>query len=176
VEQLLFDVEDSSGILGCPLLLVQVTRLICGGFVVALRLNHTMCDAHGAAQFVSAVAELARGLPALTVAPVWSREVLQARSPPEPAILHSHRHELHEHDVVPVPQPPPPPPPGVGDMIVRTFTFGPRDVAAIKKRLPPRLRDTATSYEALTAALARPHGGSGARAWRGSEPGGHRQL
>jgi hypothetical protein len=38
-------------------------------------------------------------------------------------------------------------------MIVRTFTFGPRDVAAIKKRLPPRLRDTATSYEALTAAL-----------------------
>ncbi|PWZ45619.1 Benzyl alcohol O-benzoyltransferase [Zea mays] len=157
VDQLLFDVEGSGGVLGCPLLLVQVTRLLCGGFVVALRLNHTMCDAHGVAQFVSAVAELARGLAAPAVAPVWSREVLEARSLPEPAgVLQPHR---RDHDVVPVvPQPPPPPPPlppGDGDMVVRTFTFGPRDVAAIKKRLPPRLRDTATSYEALTAAIWR---------------------
>ncbi|AQK42023.1 benzyl alcohol O-benzoyltransferase [Zea mays] len=153
VDQLLFDVEGSGGVLGCPLLLVQVTRLLCGGFVVALRLNHTMCDAHGVAQFVSAVAELARGLAAPAVAPVWSREVLEARSLPEPAgVLQPHR---RDHDVVPVVPQPPPPPPGDGDMVVRTFTFGPRDVAAIKKRLPPRLRDTATSYEALTAAIWR---------------------
>ncbi|KAF3449608.1 hypothetical protein FNV43_RR10339 [Rhamnella rubrinervis] len=30
-------------ILGCPLLLI-VTRLRCGGFILALRLNHAMCD------------------------------------------------------------------------------------------------------------------------------------
>ncbi|WVZ50550.1 hypothetical protein U9M48_001792 [Paspalum notatum var. saurae] len=137
VEQLLFDVEVSNGILNCPILLVQVTRLLCGGFVLAIRLNHTLCDADGIAQFTSAVAELSRGLPAPTVAPVWSRNLLDA-----PMLRH------RKYDAVP-----PPPPPG--PMVTRTFTFGSRDVAAIKKRLPRRLQDTATSFEALTAALWR---------------------
>ncbi|OEL27343.1 Benzyl alcohol O-benzoyltransferase [Dichanthelium oligosanthes] len=143
MDQLLFDVEGSGGVLNCPLLLIQVTRLLCGGFVFALRLNHTICDADGIAQFISAVAELCRGLPAPTVAPVWSRELLEARSPPKPAFRH------REYDVVPV-RPPPP-----GEMVMRTFTFRPRDVAAIKMCLPPLLRDTATSFESVTAALWR---------------------
>ncbi|KAL6607864.1 hypothetical protein ACP70R_040927 [Stipagrostis hirtigluma subsp. patula] len=69
MDQLLFDVEGSSGVLNSPLLLIQVTRLLCGGFVFALRLNHAICDAIGLAQFMSAVAELARGVPAPTVTP-----------------------------------------------------------------------------------------------------------
>ncbi|CAN6340561.1 unnamed protein product [Urochloa humidicola] len=144
MDQLLFDVEGSSGVLGCPLLLIQVTRLLCGGFVLALRLNHTICDAIGLAQFISAVAELARGVPSLTVAPAWSRELLEARNPPKPPAF-PHR----EFD--PIPMPPPPP----GDMVTRTFTFGPDDVAAIKRALPPKLAATTTSFEALTAALWR---------------------
>ncbi|GAB4860467.1 Benzyl alcohol O-benzoyltransferase [Ancistrocladus abbreviatus] len=39
----------------------QVTRLKCGGFIFALRLNHTMADGPGLAQFMNAVAEIARG-------------------------------------------------------------------------------------------------------------------
>lgn len=144
MDQLLFDVDGSSGVLHCPLLLIQVTRLLCGGFVLALRLNHTICDAIGLAQFMSAVAELARGLPAPTVAPAWSRELLEARNPPKPAFPH------REFDAAP---PPPPPPPG--DMVTRTFTFGPADVAAIKRALPLALREAATTFEALTAALWR---------------------
>ncbi|CAL4895774.1 unnamed protein product [Urochloa decumbens] len=140
VDQLLFDVEGSGGVLNCPLLLIQVTRLLCGGFVLALRLNHTICDAIGINQFLSAVAELARGLPAPTVAPPWSRELLEARNPPRPSFLHP------EFDVVP-------PPPG--DMVTRTFTFGPSVVNAIRKGLPPSLQDTATTFEVLTAALWR---------------------
>ncbi|KAL6594572.1 hypothetical protein ACP70R_048310 [Stipagrostis hirtigluma subsp. patula] len=143
MDQLLFDVEGSSGVLNSPLLLIQVTRLLCGGFVFALRLNHAICDAIGLAQFMSAVAELARGVPAPTVTPAWSRELLDARSPPKPAFPH------REFDDVPVTPPPP------GDMVMRTFTFGPADVAAIKERLPPHLRETATTFEALTAALWR---------------------
>ncbi|KAJ1276335.1 hypothetical protein BS78_05G206800 [Paspalum vaginatum] len=138
IEQLLFDVEGSNGILNCPILLIQVTRLLCGGFVLAIRLNHTLCDADGIAQFTSAVAELSRGLPAPTVAPVWSRKLLDA-----PVLRH------RKYDAVPEPPPP------AEAMITRTFTFGSRDVAAIKKRLPRRLQDTATSFEALTAALWR---------------------
>ncbi|PUZ68777.1 hypothetical protein GQ55_2G056100 [Panicum hallii var. hallii] len=145
MDQLLFDVEGSGGVLNCPLLLVQVTRLRCGGFVFALRLNHTMCDAVGTVQFMSAVGELARGLPAPTVAPVWSRETLDARSPPRPSFPH------HEYDPVP-PTPFPPP----GDMVVRTFTFSPADVAAIKKGLPvQRGGKKATTFEALAALIWR---------------------
>jgi hypothetical protein len=128
-----------------------VTRLLCGGFVVALRLNHTICDAIGIAQFMSATAELARGLPAPTVAPAWSRELLEARSPPRPSFPH------REFDAVPanvsVPRWAGAMP--AGDMITRTFMFGPADVSAIKRRLPLHLRDTATTFETLTAALWR---------------------
>lgn len=121
----------------------QVTRLLCGGFVFALRLNHTICDAIGIAQFMNAVAELARGLPAPTVEPAWSRELLHARSPPKPAFPH------REFDAVP------PPPAPLGDLVMRSFSFGPADVAAIKEGLPPRLRDTTTTFEVLTASLWR---------------------
>ncbi|RLN29247.1 benzyl alcohol O-benzoyltransferase-like [Panicum miliaceum] len=118
----------------------KVTRLLCGGFVLALRVNHTICDAIGLVQFLSAVAELARGLPAPTVSPAWSRELLEARSPPHPR---------PEPDAVA----PVPPPPGV--MVLRTFTFSPADVGAIRSGLPPGLRNTATSFEVLMSALWR---------------------
>jgi hypothetical protein len=131
-------------------MVTQVTRLLCGGLVLTLRLNHTICDAIGIAQFMNAVAELARGLPAPTVAPAWSRELLEARSPPIPSFPH------REFDVLPPNgDGPPPPPPPADDMVMRSFTFSAAHIAAIKKHLPPLLRDTATSYEALTAFLWR---------------------
>ncbi|XP_074267773.1 benzyl alcohol O-benzoyltransferase-like isoform X2 [Silene latifolia] len=58
-DELLYDVPGSSDILHSPLLLIQVTRLKCGGFIFALRLNHTMADGVGLAQFLNAVTELA---------------------------------------------------------------------------------------------------------------------
>ena len=62
-----------------------------------------MCDAAGIVQFMRAVGELARGLPELTVAPVLSRKILDARSPPRPLFAH------HEYDPVPPPSSFPPP-------------------------------------------------------------------
>uniref|UniRef100_A0A8R7QP20 10-deacetylbaccatin III 10-O-acetyltransferase n=2 Tax=Triticum urartu TaxID=4572 RepID=A0A8R7QP20_TRIUA len=61
LEDLIFDVPGSSEVLGTPLLLFQVTRLACGGFILAVRMMHTMADAPGMVQFLAAVAELARG-------------------------------------------------------------------------------------------------------------------
>ncbi|XP_044971798.1 benzyl alcohol O-benzoyltransferase-like [Hordeum vulgare subsp. vulgare] len=139
MEELGFDVEGSGGLLGCPLLLIQVTRLLCGGFVLWTRLNHTMCDGSGTLQFLNAVAELARGLPAPTVAPAWRRELLDARSPPAPAFPH---HE-YEYDAVPLPPTP------ADDMVRRSFVFRASDMAALKKGL------RATSYEVLAASLWR---------------------
>ncbi|GFZ08603.1 acetyl CoA:(Z)-3-hexen-1-ol acetyltransferase [Actinidia rufa] len=47
LDELLHDVPGSEGILGCPLLLIQVTRFRCGGWAFAIRLNHTMSDGPG---------------------------------------------------------------------------------------------------------------------------------
>ncbi|RLM99050.1 hypothetical protein C2845_PM06G07550 [Panicum miliaceum] len=104
-----------------------------------------MCDATGIAQFIFAVAELARGLPSPTVSPAWSRELLEARSLPRQAFPH------REYDAVPPTAAAPPP----GDVISRTFTFTRADIAAIKEGLPPHLRDKATTFEAVAAGVWR---------------------
>uniref|UniRef100_J3MJQ3 Uncharacterized protein n=1 Tax=Oryza brachyantha TaxID=4533 RepID=J3MJQ3_ORYBR len=119
MDQLLFDVEGSAGALGTPLLLIQVTRLLCGGFVLGIRLNHVMCDASGIVQFMDAVADLARGGRELAVSPAWCRELLDARKPPKPEF------RLPENDDVA-------PEVALGDMLMRTFSFSPADVAALE--------------------------------------------
>nr|CAB3463867.1 unnamed protein product [Digitaria exilis] len=151
-EQLLSDVQGSTGFVNCPLILIQVTRLLCGGFVLALRADHAMCDATGIGQFISAVAELARGLPSPTVAPAaWSRELLDARSPPRPALDNG----LY-HDAVPLITATAPTPPVAGDdMVSRSFTLTNADVAAIKDGLPPHLREKTTTFEVVAAAIWR---------------------
>ncbi|KAJ1259751.1 hypothetical protein BS78_10G180200 [Paspalum vaginatum] len=54
--------------------MIQVTTFTCGGFVVGLRTNHAVADGTGAAQFLNAVGDLARGLPEPRVKPVWGRD------------------------------------------------------------------------------------------------------
>jgi len=61
-------------------LLVQVTAFACGGFVVGFRFSHAVADGPGAAQFMSAVGELARGAEAVPVDPQWGRDAI-----PDPA-------------------------------------------------------------------------------------------
>ncbi|XP_065864822.1 acyl transferase 4 [Euphorbia lathyris] len=58
-----------------PLVQMQVTQFECGGFVIGLLFSHTICDGLGAAQFLTAVGELARNrnITQLTISPVWSR-------------------------------------------------------------------------------------------------------
>ncbi|KAI3462217.1 hypothetical protein Pfo_018880 [Paulownia fortunei] len=145
LEELLYDVPGSGGVINCPLLLIQVTRLKCGGFIFALRLNHTMSDAAGLVQFMSAVGELARGAEAPSIPPVWQRYILNARDQPHVSCTH------HEYDVVPdtkgtiIP---------LDDMVHRSFFFGATEISALRSRLPPHLRRCST-FELLTACLWR---------------------
>uniref|UniRef100_A0A0D9WDF5 Uncharacterized protein n=1 Tax=Leersia perrieri TaxID=77586 RepID=A0A0D9WDF5_9ORYZ len=62
------------------ILLVQVTTFGCGGFVVGFRFSHAVADGPGAAQFMAAVGELARGGERITVSPSWGRDAV-----PDPA-------------------------------------------------------------------------------------------
>ncbi|MFS8001379.1 putative 13-hydroxylupanine O-tigloyltransferase [Helianthus anomalus] len=77
----IYDVPRSSGMLDSPLMLIQVTSLLCDGFIFALRINHTMCDGQGIAQFMMALGEISRGAPTPSIPPVWHREQLIARNP-----------------------------------------------------------------------------------------------
>ncbi|KAL6641278.1 hypothetical protein ACP70R_019459 [Stipagrostis hirtigluma subsp. patula] len=146
LEELIFDVPGSSEVLGSPLLLFQVTRLACGGFILGVRLHHTMADAQGLVQFLSAVAELARGAAAPSVRPVWGRELLEARDPPRPAFAHREYDEVPDTKGTIVP---------LDDMAHRSFFFGRQEVAAVRAHLPPHLRSRASTFDVLTGLLWR---------------------
>ncbi|CAL0302362.1 unnamed protein product [Lupinus luteus] len=74
------DVPEVEGV--DPLVKMQVTQFGCGGFVIGLIFCHSICDGLGAAQFLNAIAELARGFDKPTIEPVWHRHFF-----PSPQIL-----------------------------------------------------------------------------------------
>ncbi|KAJ0237165.1 (Z)-3-hexen-1-ol acetyltransferase [Hirschfeldia incana] len=144
LEELIFDVEGSSELLNPPLLLVQVTRLKCGGFIFALRVNHTMTDGAGLSLFLKSLSEVACGLQAPSVPPVWERQLLIANAYDH--VTHTHR-EYDDDNVEPELM-------VVGDVLVtKSFFFGPDEVDAIRRLLPPGLRNS--TFDALTSFLWR---------------------
>ncbi|CAM0875972.1 unnamed protein product [Alopecurus aequalis] len=144
IEELVFDVPGSSEVLGTPLLLFQVTRLSCGGFILAVRVNHTMTDAQGLMQFLTAVAELARGAAVPSVRPVWGREVLEARNPPCPSFVHRQYDEVPDTKGAIVP---------LEDMEQHSFFFGAKEVASVRSHLTPVLQKHATTFDVLVGLL-----------------------
>ncbi|KAL0459832.1 UNVERIFIED_CONTAM: Acyl transferase 4 [Sesamum latifolium] len=60
----------------------QVTQFRCNGFVIGLTFCHSICDGLGAAQFLNAVGEFARGAEQLSITPVWCRDFLPSPPPP----------------------------------------------------------------------------------------------
>ncbi|KAM0935277.1 putative benzyl alcohol O-benzoyltransferase [Dioscorea sansibarensis] len=145
LEELILDVQGSPGVLHSALLLIQVTRLKCGGFVLGIRLNHTMSDAQGLVQFMNAVGELARGATTPSIIPIWSRELLNARTPPRPAFAHREYDDVPDTKGTIIP---------LDDMVHRSFFFGPREITALRARTPHHLRKSST-FEILTACLWR---------------------
>ncbi|CAA2942208.1 methanol O-anthraniloyltransferase [Olea europaea subsp. europaea] len=68
MEEFLHDVPGTGGIIGCPLLLIQVTRFICGGFAWGIRFNHTMADVYEMMQFLNSISELIKAISGLAIA------------------------------------------------------------------------------------------------------------
>jgi benzyl alcohol O-benzoyltransferase len=132
-------------LLTCSLLqtMVQVTKLQCGGFIIALRLHHAMSDAQGLVQFMTAVAEMARGHLAPSIPPVWSRELLEARSPPCPSFAHREYDVVEDTKGTLIPL----------DCIERSFFFRSHEIAALRKHTPHHLRDKVSTFDLLTACL-----------------------
>ncbi|KAI3462214.1 hypothetical protein Pfo_018877 [Paulownia fortunei] len=80
----LSDINDQEGLR----FQIPVTCLKCGGFIFALRLNHTMSDPVVLVQFMSAIGELARGAEAPSIPPVWQRHLLSVHDPPHVSCTH----------------------------------------------------------------------------------------
>ncbi|KAJ0967966.1 hypothetical protein J5N97_024883 [Dioscorea zingiberensis] len=149
LEDLICETDVSSGVLNSPIFLIQVTRLVCGGFVLALQLNHTMCDASGLVLFMKAIAEMALGATTPSVRPVWARELLSARNNP-PRLTHAHpeyeeaKTETANSEATWLTSP----------MVQRSLFFGSEELSALRNRLPPRLRRS-SAFEILTACIWR---------------------
>ncbi|KAK4729235.1 hypothetical protein R3W88_022223 [Solanum pinnatisectum] len=123
LDLLLHNVPGSNGIIGCPLLLIQVTRFSCGGFTVGFRANHTMVDAYGIKIFLNALSELVQGASTPSILPVWQRDLLSARS--SPCITYK--------------------------LIQQSFFFGNKEMEVIKNQVPPNCG--CTKFELLVAFL-----------------------
>ncbi|CAL5053563.1 unnamed protein product [Urochloa decumbens] len=63
------------------ILLIQVTQFVCGGFVVGFRFSHAVADGPGAAQFMTAIGDIARGHAAPLVSPAWARDAIPCPGP-----------------------------------------------------------------------------------------------
>lgn len=138
LNQLLYNVPGSDGILGCPLLLIQVTRLACGGFIFAVRLNHTMCDGFGLVQFLEAIEDMARGERSPTIFPTWERYILNARNPPQVTCIHHEYDEINNNEVP------------SDNMAHKSFHFGSKELKTLRNQLPFHLKNCST-FELLTA-------------------------
>ncbi|KAL8259689.1 hypothetical protein R6Q59_027642 [Mikania micrantha] len=144
-DELLYDVPGSSGLLDSPLILFQVTRLMCGGFILGVRFNHTMCDGFGYAQFMTTLCEMAKGSSTPSTKPVWQRELLCARDPPRVTCTHHEYDEVADTNATIIP---------IDKMENRSFFFGHTQISAIRRCVPSHLKHC-TTFEVLTACLWR---------------------
>ncbi|KAL0536511.1 hypothetical protein IC582_025460 [Cucumis melo] len=132
---------NSDEVLNSPLLLIQVTRLKCGGFIFGLCFNHTMADGFGIVQFMKATAEIARGAFAPSILPVWQRALLTARDPPRITFRHYEYDQVVDMKSGLIP---------VNSKIDQLFFFSQLQISTLRQTLPAHLHDC-PSFEVLTA-------------------------
>ncbi|GAV77435.1 Transferase domain-containing protein [Cephalotus follicularis] len=146
LDEFLYKVPGSEGVLNCPLLLVQVTSLICGGFIVATMANHVMSDGLGFGQFMKAVTEIACGKQSPSILPIWNRELFNARAPPRiTRTILKHEEVTHSHkfaDTV-----------STYNTTLKSFFFAPEEFKALRSHLPAHLKNRITRFILLTACL-----------------------
>lgn len=121
---------------------LQITQFTCEGFVMGLEFSHCVCDGLGAAQFIKAVGEFARGLQLPTIPPAWCRESL-----PRPMA-----------DEKTIPQPPRLPPPVDGpnrQLAHANVDITPDFIAGLKRQFLELTGKHCSTFEALVARVWR---------------------
>ncbi|XP_074269944.1 benzyl alcohol O-benzoyltransferase-like [Silene latifolia] len=140
-DELLYGVPVTSEILHSSLLIIQVTRLKCGGFIFALSLNHAMTDGIGLVQFLNAVTELAGGAQHPSIPPVWMRHLLS--DAPGPSQGSYHEDVRYEYNCITSP---------LDELVHKSFFFGSAEIARLQESVSP-----STTFELIIAHLWRCH-------------------
>ncbi|KAM3331059.1 hypothetical protein ACQJBY_027251 [Aegilops geniculata] len=114
------------------ILMAQITKFTCGGFAVGICFSHLVFDGQGAAQFLQAAGELARGFPAPSVAPVWDRATI-----PDPPKL------------------PRGPPPSFTafSFVTQVVEISPESILRIKDEFKAATGETCSTFDAVTAVV-----------------------
>ncbi|RZC60562.1 hypothetical protein C5167_022309 [Papaver somniferum] len=145
--KLVYGLLDPRNILQNPLLVAQVTKFKCGGFVLGISMNHAMADGTSAMEFMKSWGEVTRGLP-LTNPPFLDRTILKARNPPkvdftyeyEDIVDVSNTQTLFEQEM----------------LINKSFIFHPENLEQLKKKaMEDGVLQRCTSFEVLTALMWR---------------------
>ncbi|XP_024626050.1 benzyl alcohol O-benzoyltransferase [Medicago truncatula] len=142
-QELIYDVPGTNQIIDHPILLIQVTRLKYGGFIVGVNWNHAIADATGLKQFMNVWAEMARGAHQPSIQPVWRREILMARDPPRVTCNHHEYEQIlssninKEEDVA-------------ATIVHHSFFFTLTRIAEIRRLIPFHLRQCST-FDLITA-------------------------
>lgn len=139
--------------------LMKVTRLLCGGFVVTVLLNHVMSDGLGKVQFLNAVSQMAKGIlssssPQLSPLPLWCREFFVARNAPLPSCFNF----LHNEFDIAVTNNKNISQMSCNETVIRqSFLFGQKEINSIKDQLPLHMRTSSSfsKFRLITAFLWR---------------------
>ncbi|KAK6232622.1 hypothetical protein SCA6_002695 [Theobroma cacao] len=123
------------------------TWMKCSGIIFALRLYHTMSDAVGLFQFISAMAEMAQGAISPSIPPVWERHLLSSRTPPQVTCTHREFNKVDDIKSCSIFAP-------LENMVHLSFFFNPSHISAIRRFVPSHLRHC-SAFEVLTACLWR---------------------
>ncbi|KAJ4724426.1 Benzyl alcohol O-benzoyltransferase [Melia azedarach] len=122
----------------------EVTRLTCGGFILASLFNHTMLDGVSFVVFLKSLAEFARGADSPSLMPIWEQKILSARDPPRITCTHHEYEKVNESKTQSDVEP----------MEHKSIYFGPKEISALWSNVPPHLRNF-TTFELLTACIWR---------------------
>ncbi|WOG97552.1 hypothetical protein DCAR_0416893 [Daucus carota subsp. sativus] len=149
MDQLLYDHQHGSQeIVNSPLMFIQVTRLLRGGFIFAIKFTHNICDAFGMSQFLTALGEIARGRTSPSVFPIWKRELLNVRNPPQPTCTHHEFTHLTTRVNVTTNHSPD------SEMVYRSFFFNSTNISVLRNHVPPHLAKCST-FDLLAACIWR---------------------
>uniref|UniRef100_A0A0D9WD09 Uncharacterized protein n=1 Tax=Leersia perrieri TaxID=77586 RepID=A0A0D9WD09_9ORYZ len=162
---------EGAGVVGRPLLYIQANFAIqeiilkicflqvmhfrCGGFTVGVQICHCLADGSDMAQFATAIAEFAHGVPgAPTVPPVWAQEILIStpRHQDNDTLVRHHRHQHPEYepvhdagrDMVS---------PLTDASVHRSFFYGRRELSTLRAlaSMPPLTSSPASRFDLIAA-------------------------
>ncbi|KAI3939679.1 hypothetical protein MKW92_030031 [Papaver armeniacum] len=139
--------HDVGGAQNPPLLVAQVTKFKCGGFVFGLSMNHIMFDGIGAMEFVNSWGEVTRGLP-LSNPPYLDRTLLSARDPCKVEFNYGLEEIMDiPNSVSPLEE----------EMLInKSFAFHPEKLEQLKKKaMQDGVLKKCTTFETLTAFMWR---------------------